>query len=186
MSHIQGSDVLWIELDGWMAKLRFSACHLIPGHPKCGRLHGHTYAVNVRAHGMRTGEFIIDFELLKGMVAQICSRFDHHVIVAENDPRLHITKKDDSVVIVIGEKTYQIPIEDNAFIPIDSTSAESLCVFVAGELARMIETGDHRVSRLDVRVDEGIGQGAGCRVYLGGTDDSKRYDTDNGDAGGSL
>ncbi|MGB9372190.1 MAG: 6-carboxytetrahydropterin synthase, partial [Halobacteriota archaeon] len=36
---------MWIELDGWQAKLRFSACHFIPDHPKCGRLHGHTYAM---------------------------------------------------------------------------------------------------------------------------------------------
>ncbi len=177
---------MWIELDGWMAKLRFSACHLIPDHPKCGRLHGHTYAVNVRAHGMRTGEFIIDFELLKEMVAQICSQFDHHVIVAEKDPRLHITKNNDNVVIIIGEKTYQLPIEDIAFIPIDSTSAESLCVYVAGELARMIETGDHRVSKLDVRIDEGIGQGAGCTVYLGGDNYGKDYNNNGGNARGSL
>ncbi len=157
---------MWIELDGWMAKLRFSACHLIPHHPKCGRLHGHTYAVNVRVHGKRTGEFIIDFELLKEMVAQICSRLDHHIIVAENDPRIRITKNEDSVVIDIGEKRYQLPIEDIAFIPIDSTSAESLCMYVAGELARMIETSDLDVSRLDVRIDEGIGQGAGCTLDL--------------------
>lgn len=161
-----------------MAKLRFSACHLIPDHPKCGRLHGHTYAVNVRAHGMRTGEFIIDFELLKEMVAQICSRFDHHIMIAENDPRLHITKNNGSVVINIGEKTYQLPIEDIVFIPIDSTSAESLCVYVAGELARMIKTSDHHISRLEVRIDEGIGQGAGCTMDLDGDDD--------GDTGASL
>ena len=161
-----------------MAKLRFSACHLIPDHPKCGRLHGHTYAVNVRAHGMRTGEFIIDFELLKEMIAQICSRFDHHIMIAENDPRLHITKNNGSVVINIGEKTYQLPIEDIVFIPIDSTSAESLCVYVAGELARMIKTSDHHISRLEVRIDEGIGQGAGCTMDLDGDDD--------GDTGASL
>ncbi|MCK4811249.1 MAG: 6-carboxytetrahydropterin synthase [Methanosarcinales archaeon] len=169
---------MWIELDGWMAKLRFSACHLIPDHPKCGRLHGHTYAVNVRAHGRRTGEFIIDFELLKEMIAQICSRFDHHIMIAENDPRLHITKNNGSVVINIGEKTYQLPIEDIVFIPIDSTSAESLCVYVAGELARMIKTSDHHISRLEVRIDEGIGQGAGCTMDLDGDDD--------GDTGVSL
>ena len=169
-----------------MAKLRFSACHLIPGHPKCGRLHGHTYAVNVRAHGRRTGEFIIDFELLKEMIAQICSRFDHHIMIAENDPRLHITKNNDNAVINIGEKTYQLPIEDIVFIPIDSTSAESLCVYVAGELARMIETSDHRVSRLEVRIDEGIGQGAGCTIYLGGNDDGNDDRNDDGDTGASI
>ncbi len=127
---------------------------------------------------MRTGEFIIDFELLKEMIAQICSRFDHHIMIAENDPRLHITKNNGSVVINIGEKTYQLPIEDIVFIPIDSTSAESLCVYVAGELARMIKTSDHHISRLEVRIDEGIGQGAGCTMDLDGDDD--------GDTGVSL
>jgi len=117
-------------------------------------------------HGRRSGEFIIDFELLKEMVAQICSRLDHHVIIAENDPRLSIRKDGDGVVIDIGEKTYRLPIDDIAFIPTDSTSAESLCMYVAGELARMIETSDHSVSRLEVRIDEGIGQGAGCTLDL--------------------
>ena len=154
---------MWIELDGWMAKLRFSASHLIPHHPKCGRLDGHTYAVSVKVHGKRTGEFIIDFELLKRMIAEICERFDHRVIIATNDPRLCITTDDRNVIVDIGEKHYRFPIDDVAFVPTDSTSAESLCEHIASELA--LQMGGN-ISRIEVRIDEGIGQGAGCALEL--------------------
>lgn len=147
-----------------MAKLRFSACHLIPYHPKCGRLHGHTYAVSVKVYGERRDEFIIDFDILKQMVAQICDRLDHRVIVAKNDPRLHITENDDSVTVDIGGKTYCFPIEDVVFIPTESTSAESLCEYVASELARQMGP---NINKIEVRIDEGIGQGAGCVLNLG-------------------
>jgi len=146
-----------------MAKLRFSACHLIPGHPKCGRLHGHTYAVSVKIYGERTDEFIIDFELLKEMVAEICDPFDHHVIVAKNDSRLRITESDDSIIVDIGEKNYHFPIDDVVLIPTDSTSAESLCEYVASELASRMGS---NISKIEVRIDEGIGQGAGYDLNI--------------------
>ncbi|MEA3295469.1 MAG: 6-carboxytetrahydropterin synthase [Euryarchaeota archaeon] len=41
-----------------MAKLRFSACHFIPDHPKCGKLYDHTYAINVRIEGKQVEEII--------------------------------------------------------------------------------------------------------------------------------
>ncbi|MEA1944434.1 MAG: 6-pyruvoyl tetrahydropterin synthase family protein [Euryarchaeota archaeon] len=154
---------MWIELDGWMAKLRFSACHLIPGHPKCGRLHGHTYAVSVKIYGERTDEFIIDFELLKETVAEICNHLDHHIIVAKNDSRLRITASGDSIIVDIGEKNYHFPIDDVVFIPTDSTSAESLCEYVASELAYRMPS---NISKIEVRIDEGIGQGAGCDLNI--------------------
>ena len=159
---------MWVELDGWTAKLRFSACHLIPHHPKCGRLHGHTYAVSVKVFGERTGEFIIDFEILKGLIAEICERLDHRVILAENDTRMQITKDDQSIIVEIGGKMYQFPIEDVTLVPTDSTSAESLCEYVASELAPGMSPG---VSRIEIRIDEGLGQGAGFTLDIAKTGD---------------
>ena len=159
--------LLWVELDGWTAKLRFSACHLIPHHPKCGRLHGHTYAVSVKIHGERTREqeFVIDFERLKGLVAEICARLDHRVVIAENDLRLRITEDGDNTAIAIGEKIYGIPTCDIAFLPTDSTSAESLSLYFASELASLIDSGaSGGISKIEVRIDEGLGQGAGCAL----------------------
>ena len=146
-----------------MAKLRFSACHLIPYHQKCGRLHGHTYAVSAKIHGVRDDEFIIDFELLKKLISEICDNLDHRVIIARNDPRIKIRTDGDGVIVDIGEKNYRFPEDDVVFIPTDSTSAESLCEYVASEIASRMGA---NVSRVEVRIDEGIGQGAGCILDL--------------------
>src|SRR5215467_5465232 len=39
--------------------------HFLPGHPKCGRLHGHTYKVEVTIEGQPKDGMIIDFADLK-------------------------------------------------------------------------------------------------------------------------
>lgn len=159
---------MFIEIDGWMAKLRFSACHFIPNHPKCGCLHGHTYAVSVRLDGEQVGEFIIDFETVKGIVNRICDRLDHKVLIAEKDPRLRIEKKNGvSIEIIESKKRYLLPLEDVAFLPTKSVSAEDLCRYFTIEMAEALKSnGADNIKKLHVRVDEGIGQGAGCEYGL--------------------
>lgn len=51
----------------------FSAAHRIPGHPKCGRMHGHNYVVNVTVtrYGPQYVDgrgFVVDF----GELSEIC------------------------------------------------------------------------------------------------------------------
>jgi 6-pyruvoyltetrahydropterin/6-carboxytetrahydropterin synthase len=159
---------MFIEIDGWMAKLRFSACHFIPNHPKCGCLHGHTYAVSVKIEGDQEGEFIIDFETVKGIVNRICDRLDHRVLIAENDPRLMITKNDSvSIEIIESKKKYVLPFEDIMFLPTKSVSAEDLCKYFSLNLANALELYKaDNITKIHVRVDEGIGQGAGCELEM--------------------
>jgi 6-pyruvoyltetrahydropterin/6-carboxytetrahydropterin synthase len=157
---------MFIEIDGWMAKLRFSACHFIPNHPKCGCLHGHTYAVSVRIEGEQEGEFIIDFEKVKGIVNNICGKLDHRVLIAEKDKRLLIERKGGvSLKIIESEKQYLLPSEDVMFLPIKSVSAEDICKYFTGEIAKALKSADN-IKKIHVRVDEGIGQGAGCELSL--------------------
>lgn len=156
---------MWIELDGWKAKLRFSACHIIPYHKKCGRLHGHTYAVSVKIIGEQFGEFIIDFEVVKQIVSELCDKLDHRVLLAEKDPRLSFFKDKESVKVVIQNgKTYLFPLEDVVFLPIDSLSAEDLCKYFTKEIAKRLKVSN--LTKIYVRVDEGIGQGVGCELGL--------------------
>lgn len=159
---------MFIEIDGWMAKLRFSACHFIPNHPKCGCLHGHTYAISVRIEGEQVGEFIIDFEQVKGIVNNICDRLDHRVLIAEQDPRLRIEKKGSvSIEIIESEKKYVLPSEDVVFLPTRSVSAEDLCKYFTSGIATALKSnGAENITKIHVRVDEGIGQGAGCEFEM--------------------
>ncbi len=157
---------MFIEIDGWMAKLRFSACHFIPNHPKCGCLHGHTYAISVRLEGEQVGEFIIDFERVKGIVNEICDRLDHRVMIAEKDPRLRIQKnREISIEIIENKKRYVLPSEDVVFLPTVSVSAEDLCRYFTAGIAKALRGVDN-IRKIHVRVDEGIGQGAGCELEI--------------------
>jgi 6-pyruvoyltetrahydropterin/6-carboxytetrahydropterin synthase len=119
--------------------------------------------VSVKIHGARSDEFIIDFELLKELISEICGSLDHHVIIARNDPRIKIRTEGDGVIVDIGEKNYRFPADDVVFVPTDSTSAESLSEYVASRIASRMGP---NVNRIEVRIDEGIGQGAGCMLDL--------------------
>lgn len=51
--------------------------HHLPGHSKCGQLHGHTYQVDVSIEGDHGGGMLLDFADLKGAVREVLSAYDH-------------------------------------------------------------------------------------------------------------
>lgn len=158
---------MWIELDGWQAKLGFSACHFIPNHPKCGCLHGHTYAVSVRVVGEQIDDFVMDFEDLRRCVAEICRPLDHKLLLASLDSDIRISRlKNEDIQVIVGEraKRYIFPNEDIVVLPINSVSAEDLCSYLLNELCNKLDKGN--ITEISVRLDEGLGQGAGSTRYL--------------------
>lgn len=57
----------------------FAAAHVIAGHPRCGRLHGHNYVLLAKVYG-QSNEWL-DFEDIKHKVDQfIDEKYDHHDI----------------------------------------------------------------------------------------------------------
>jgi 6-pyruvoyltetrahydropterin/6-carboxytetrahydropterin synthase len=62
-----------------MYKREFAAAHIIAGHPKCGRMHGHNYQLLVRVYG-ESSEWL-DFEEIKQGVDEIIDeKYDHRDI----------------------------------------------------------------------------------------------------------
>jgi 6-pyruvoyltetrahydropterin/6-carboxytetrahydropterin synthase len=51
--------------------------HFLPGHQKCGPLHGHTYKVEVAIDGTPNGGMILDFADLKQVVRDVVGHYDH-------------------------------------------------------------------------------------------------------------
>lgn len=51
--------------------------HFLPGHPKCGSLHGHTYKVEVIVEGENKTGMIIDFADLKKSLRDGLTLYDH-------------------------------------------------------------------------------------------------------------
>ena len=51
--------------------------HFLPGHPKCGNVHGHTYRVDVTIEGDHRGGMILDFNDLKSQTREVLQRYDN-------------------------------------------------------------------------------------------------------------
>ena len=52
--------------------------HLLPGHPKCGQLHGHTYRVEIMVEGEAdSGGMVVDFADLRARVRAVLDDYDH-------------------------------------------------------------------------------------------------------------
>jgi 6-pyruvoyltetrahydropterin/6-carboxytetrahydropterin synthase len=51
--------------------------HMLPGHTKCGRLHGHTYRVDLIIEGDKQGGMVADFAELKAQLHEVLETYDH-------------------------------------------------------------------------------------------------------------
>ncbi len=59
----------------------FSAAHSIPGHYKCGKIHGHNFKIEVEIAGeVKEDGMVMDFFDLKNVVDEVISKFDHALI----------------------------------------------------------------------------------------------------------
>lgn len=111
----------------------FAAAHAIRGHTGgCENLHGHNYRVRVFAAAAELDALgmVVDFADLKAAAAETLGRFDHRVI--------------------------------NELPPFDvrNTTAELLAEYAYAELARRLDDGRVRVTRVEVWENE-----TSCAVY---------------------
>ncbi len=85
-----------LEIDGEYSGIKFSASHFIPGHAKCGRLHGHVYILRLLIHGEKDEHgMVMDFVILKKVLREISEELDHHLILPGNS---------DEMIISVGEE----------------------------------------------------------------------------------
>ncbi len=153
-----------LELNGWEAHIGFSASHILPEHDKCGRLHGHNYALHARIEGEETeGGFVLDFVPLKKALRKIADELDHKMLLAEGMRSLKKNKQE--VEVVMDKKRYVFPREDVKFIDIEYTTTEQLSRYVMERLLQEVTFSDNIYS-VEVGVDESQGQGAWTRREL--------------------
>ncbi len=51
--------------------------HFIPGHPKCGRPHGHTYQVDITIEQELENDMLLEFGEFKRRIWDVLARYDH-------------------------------------------------------------------------------------------------------------
>jgi 6-pyruvoyltetrahydropterin/6-carboxytetrahydropterin synthase len=150
-----------LELDGWKLGLRFSACHIIPEHGKCGRLHGHTYTIHSRVNGtLNEHGIVLDFEIIKNALREVITDLDHKLLMPTRNNKFRIQdEQQNEIKVLLGDKVYLFPKEDVILLEIESATAESLANYILKQLLKTMEI-PANVSSLELGVDEGWGQGA--------------------------
>jgi 6-pyruvoyltetrahydropterin/6-carboxytetrahydropterin synthase len=159
--------VLELRVDGWRKGIRFSSAHITPEHKKCGRLHGHTYAVHLRLRGEQDSfGIVLDFGVITDTLKEIADEMDHLVLVPTESNHysdLKVTKKDVRFRVTdpfTGEpKEFSFPRQDCALLPIPSTTAEDLAKHVYREFMRRTRF-KTETAFVEIGVDEGYGKGA--------------------------
>lgn len=158
-----------VNLDGIHTNLRFSAAHMIIGHESCGKIHGHSYIVDVEIDGERNGQFgfVIDFKILKNITRKICKSLDHRVLIPIDSPDLEVTYEDENTIEfkVLDCLEYKLPKQDVVLLPTVSTTAESLSVYITEKIVSELENKEF-LNYIELQVNEGIGQGASYRYYF--------------------
>jgi len=57
------------------------SAHYLPGHEKCGKVHGHTYKIEVLIEGeVQENGMVIDFYDMKKGVNEILQEYDHTLL----------------------------------------------------------------------------------------------------------
>ena len=58
-------------------EFEFCAAHSLPGHEKCGYVHGHNYKVVVCFQGLNEDDMVVDFGTIKEQVKPLVDQLDH-------------------------------------------------------------------------------------------------------------
>ncbi len=156
-----------LEIDGGYSGIRFSACHFIPRHEKCSRLHGHSYIVRLRLEGdIGADGMIMDFVVLKSVMRRMIDEMDHRTLLPARSPEVRVEVGDDSVEVVNGCKRYVFPREDVTLLDVTTTTAEEMCRMMTLRLVSEIEFPPN-VRSVAVGLDEERGQTAWYTEVIG-------------------
>jgi 6-pyruvoyltetrahydropterin/6-carboxytetrahydropterin synthase len=159
--------MLDLRVDGWRKGIRFSSAHITPEHQKCGRLHGHTYALHLHMTGEQDEwGIVLDFGAIADTLKAIADELDHLVLIpTKSNHYSNLEVSDEEVRFRVIDpytgdpKSFRFPRQDCILLPIPSTTAEDLAKYVYQEFMRRTEF-PTETTFVMVGVDEGYGKGA--------------------------
>lgn len=151
---------MFLEIDGGYSGIRFSACHFIPRHEKCSRLHGHSYIVRLRLEG-DIGEdgMIMDFVVLKKKLKQMIDELDHKTLIPTRSEEVRLEVSDDEVEVWSCGKRYVFPRVDVTLLDIPTTTAEEMSKAMTQRMVGEIQFPSN-VRSVSIGLDEERGQTA--------------------------
>lgn len=151
---------MFLEIDGGYSGIRFSACHFIPRHEKCSRLHGHSYIVRLRLEGDIGEEgMIMDFVVLKKKLKEMIDELDHKTLLPTGSSDVSLKVSDSEVEAISCGKRYVFPRMDVTLLDIPTTTAEEMSKMMVKRMVSEI-TFPQNVRSISIGLDEERGQTA--------------------------
>jgi len=116
----------------------FSASHLLPGHYKCSRMHGHNYVLDLEiynnSNNLKNG-IMYDFVIIKKIIREFLEEYDHKLLLPAYSTTMIINEND---IPELGSEylriTYEITeigeLDEQTGIPIYDKDSGNLIRFV--------------------------------------------------------
>ncbi|MDN5357814.1 MAG: 6-pyruvoyltetrahydropterin/6-carboxytetrahydropterin synthase [Candidatus Methanomethylophilaceae archaeon] len=155
-----------LEIDGEYSGIRFSACHFIPRHDKCSRLHGHSYVVRLKLDGdIGENGMLMDFVVLKKELREIVMLLDHRTLLPSASEDVIITLTETSVEAVACGKRYVFPADDVVILDLPNTTAEEMAKLMVHKMINDVKFPEN-VRAVSIGLDEERGQTAWYTVEI--------------------
>ncbi|MHA1821878.1 MAG: 6-pyruvoyl trahydropterin synthase family protein, partial [Promethearchaeota archaeon] len=91
-------------------RCKFSSTHFLSHHSKCSRLHGHNYQMMVEIGGdLDEHFFVVDFFDIKSRLIELANELDHAVLIPTRSDNIHVTEKNNEVIVEMDNKKYVFP-----------------------------------------------------------------------------
>ena len=151
-------------------QLIFSAAHFITfAGDICERIHGHNYRVHCDVLGpLDENSYVIDFIALRDSLAELTRALDHHVLLPDRHPLIHVVDDGREVTATFRDRRWVFPSEDAVILPMANTTAELLAGYLGEALLKKLqERGVALPEAIRMRVDENEGQWGCVELTLG-------------------
>jgi 6-pyruvoyltetrahydropterin/6-carboxytetrahydropterin synthase len=121
---------------------------------------------------MDINNMVMDFGKIKEALRKFASELDHMVLVPTENPDIGIDIREDEgyVNVDMTGKIYRFPLTDVKFIPIPTTTVEEMSKHLLSRLLNDL-TFPENIERVELGMDEGVGQGAWASVDIGGKEE---------------
>jgi 6-pyruvoyltetrahydropterin/6-carboxytetrahydropterin synthase len=144
--------------------LKFASAHMtvFPDGTK-EALHGHNYRTQVSID-LKSIELsrMVPFSVIKSAMKKICDEWDEKVLLARACPFFKLVASDArETEFVLCGKRYVLPTDEIVFIDRDNVTTETLSAEFCRRLIGLLDLQIlERISGIEVRIEEMIGQGA--------------------------
>jgi 6-pyruvoyltetrahydropterin/6-carboxytetrahydropterin synthase len=144
----------------YVGGLTFDYAHMIPGHPKCGPLHGHTSTVRVDVTGaIDEHDMVLDFAVLKRTLLDVLDGLDHRFLLCSR-----YVRADGPVARVFYERdngTHDLTLPADELVVLEAEpTIESIAGLLLERACEAFEASGQRFTAVRVECTEGHSKGA--------------------------